>query len=243
MFAVLFAVLFARLGCGDSSVMGRTIVALVFQIVTLLAFTAHAQSAPENTPGQTAGPPAAPAPVAAAVPAAQPPQPQPSLPFRLGLFFAKAFGQSGDLAQGPTPAAVGLDIALGLGHSVRYHLGIANEWESRGSYSAKGFRLDLVSLGFPIQVMSDRVVVHIEPIARIIRGEILFPAGMESGALFRVESGFAVAITAAMAHWFVAVEPLSIDFRTFTAFTAGPGGTQTGYSHLWWFQITAGREF
>ena len=179
----------------------------------------------------------------AAVSGAPAPQGERSLPFRLGLFFSKAFGQSGSLAQTPPPAAVGLDIALGLGHSVRYHLGIANEWESRGTYSAKGFRLDLVSLGFPIQVVNDKVVVHIEPIARIIRGEILFPAGPGAGAIFRVESGFALAITAAMAHWFVAVEPLSFDIRSFVAETAGPGRTRTGSSSLWWYQITAGREF
>jgi len=133
---------------------------------------------------------------------------------------------------------------MGIGRSVRYHLGIANEWESRGGYSAKGFRLDLVSLGFPIPVVnSEGLVVHIEPIARIIRGEILFPSGQGQGALFRIESGFAVAVTAAVAHWFVAVEPLSLDFRSFSAFTAFGGGTTTGSSHLWWYQITAGREF
>ncbi len=221
--------------------MKRTVVVLL--LGTLLSFTegtARAQSTPVAPTTPTA---ATTAPVPAAVPAALPPQAEPSLPFRLGLFFSKAFGQSGNLAQGPAPAAVGLDIAIGLGHNVRYHLGIANQWESRAGYSAKGFRLDLVSLGFPILIVNDRIVIHIEPIARIIRGEILFPAGTGSGALFRVESGFAVAITAAMAHWFVAIEPLSIDFRSFTADTRGDGRTETGYSSLWWYQITAGREF
>jgi hypothetical protein len=193
------------------------------------------------TPAQSAGDAPTPTPAA--------PEPKSSsLPFRLGLFFAKSFGQGGSLAPTPmvsaasnaAPAAVGLDVILGLGSSVRYHLGVAHEWESNGRYSAKGFRFDLISLGFPIQVYSDRVTVHIEPIARILRGEILFQSGVNDDAIFRAESGFGLAVTAAAAHWFVAVEPVSVDFRSFAATT---NWVRTGFSHLWWFQLTAGREF
>ena len=185
----------------------------------------------------------APAPAPGVPPIARPapPRESASLPFRLGLFYAKAFGQSGALAPEPSPAAAGIDLGFGAGSYVRYHLGVGVEWESRGPYAAKGFRFDLVTLGFPIELFADeRVHVHVEPLAHIVRGEILFPSGQDNGAIFRVESGFAVAVSAAMAHWFVSLEPLSLDFRSFGATTHV---AKTGFSHLWWFQLTAGREF
>ena len=181
------------------------------------------------------------------------------LPFRLGIFYAHAFGQSGNLThfiEGngssggslPSPAAVGLDLGIGLGKHVRYHFGVGLEWESgrdgagplRADYAAKGFRFDLVTLGFPIPVWANEsVAIHVEPLLHLIRGEILFQS-QPSSSLFRIESGFAAAVTAVTHHWFFGIEPFSLDFRVFEA---NSQWVHTGFSHLFWFQLTAGREF
>jgi hypothetical protein len=177
-----------------------------------------------------------------------------SLPFRLGVFYAHAFGQSGDLthfigfnggvgAQLPSPAAVGLDLGIGLGSHVRYHFGVGLEWEGQTGYASKGFRFDLTTLGFPIPVWSnDTVTIHVEPLVHLIRGEILFQSQPKTtqDSLFRIESGFAAAITLVTRHWFVGLEPFSLDFRVFEA---NNEWVHTGFSHLFWFQLTAGREF
>jgi len=178
-----------------------------------------------------------------------------SLPFRLGLFYAHAFGQSGDLTRMitprggngpklPSPAVLGLDIGIGLGSHVRYHFAAGVEWEGQTGYAARGFRFDPITLGFPILVWENQdVAIHVEPLVHLVRGEILFqsqPANTEDSSLFRIESGFAGAISVVGHHWFVAVEPISLDFRVFEA---NNQWVHTGFSHLWWFQITAGHEF
>ena len=177
-----------------------------------------------------------------------------SLPFRLGVFYAHGFGQSGDLThfilfnggvgpQLPSPAAVGVDLGIGLGSHVRYHFGVGLEWEGQNGYGAKGFRFDLTTLGFPIPVWSnDTVAIHVEPLVHLIRGEILFQSQPKSSqdSLFRIESGFAAAVTLVTRHWFVGLEPFSLDFRVFEA---NNEWVHTGFSHLFWFQLTAGREF
>jgi hypothetical protein len=199
---------------------------------------ASGESAPAGAPSGGAEAPAAAAPVAAA---------SGSLPFRLGIAYAHAFSGSGTLANGPSPAAIGVDLGFGIGQIARYHLGIFHEWESERGGSAKGFRIDLGTLGFPIPVLRAPVVIHVEPQVRIVRGEILFPSfannGGGNGAWFRIESGVAVAITASYQRWFLAVEPVSVDFRYFFGFTEPNGDTRTGFSRIWWFQVTAGREF
>jgi len=176
------------------------------------------------------------------------------LPFRLGIFYGHAFGQSGDLTRFilpnggnggtlPSPAVVGLDLGIGLGSYVRYHFGVGLEWESQGPYAAKGFRFDLITLGFPILVWANSdVAIHVEPLVHLVRGEILFqsqPKASDS-SLFRIESGIAGAVSLVTHHWFVSLEPLSVDFRVFEA---NSQWVHTGFSHLWWAQLTAGREF
>jgi len=176
------------------------------------------------------------------------------LPFRLGIFYAHAFGQSGDLtrfilANGgngpalPSPAALGIDLGIGLGAHVRYHFGVGTEWESEGNYAAKGFRFDLITLGFPILVWANSdVAIHVEPLLHVARGEILFQSQphTDDSSLFRIESGIAGAVSLVTHHWFVSLEPLSADFRVFEA---NSQWVHIGFSHLWWVQVTAGHEF
>ena len=59
-------------------------------------------------------------------------------------------------------------------------------------------------------------------------------------SLFRIESGIAAAVTLVTRHWFVGLEPFSLDFRVFEA---NNEWVHTGFSQLFWFQLTAGREF
>lgn len=176
------------------------------------------------------------------------------LPFRLGIFYTHAFGQSGDLTRfilpndgnGPTlpsPAALGIDLGIGLGSYVRYHFGVGTEWESQANYAAKGFRFDPITLGFPILVWANSdVAIHVEPLVHLVRGEILFQSQPKTGSssLFRIESGIAGAVSLVTHHWFVSLEPLSVDFRVFEA---NSQWVHTGFSYLWWAQLTAGREF
>jgi hypothetical protein len=159
-----------------------------------------------------------------------------SLPFRLGLLYAHAFG-----AKLPSPAVLGLDIGIGLGSHVRYHFAAGVEWEGQTGYAARGFRFDPITLGFPILIWENQdVAIHVEPLVHLVRGEILFQSQPANTSLFRIESGFAGAISLVGHHWFVAVEPISLDFRVFEA---NNQWVHTGFSQLWWFQITAGHEF
>jgi len=177
-----------------------------------------------------------------------------SLPFRLGIFYTHAFGQSGNLTKFilpnggngaglPSPAAAGIDLGIGLGSYVRYHFGVGTEWESEGNYAAKGFRFDLITLGFPILVWANSdVAIHVEPLVHLARGEILFQSKpmASNTSLFRIESGIAGAVSLVAHHWFVSLEPLSLDFRVFEA---NSQWVHTGFSQLWWAQLTAGHEF
>jgi|GEM_PF-2651084 hypothetical protein len=222
------------------------------------------EAAPERAaPTDPAAAPAAKAtkPVAAKPTPAEATEPPPAavpgapLPFRLGIFYAHAFGQSGDLTRFilpnggnggalPSPAALGVDLGIGLGSYVRYHFGVGTEWESQNGYAAKGFRFDLITLGFPILVWANSdVAIHVEPLVHVARGEILFqssPPNTDNSSLFRIESGIAGAVSLVAHHWFVSLEPLSADFRVFEA---NNQWVHTGFSHLWWAQLTAGREF
>lgn len=167
----------------------------------------------------------------------------PTPPFRLGLQYGFSHSVDGKLAaEGAKPAAVALDFSWGGGEIVRMHLGVGHEWESKGAYAAKGFRIDLISLGFPMAVIKDKIALHIEPILRIVRGDILFPKGSEDRAIFRLQSGFGLMATVAYQRWFFGFEPLGIDFRFFRADTANED-PDTGFSTLWWMQFVLGREF
>ncbi|HEY4185161.1 MAG TPA: hypothetical protein VGP07_08840 [Polyangia bacterium] len=233
-------------------------------LLLVLVFTAlpgfvHAEGVPDGKTAEAASAPAATTPEGTPVPVVKRSTPVPSsaappLPFRLGLFYAHAFGQSGNLtrfitpndgngAALPSPAALGIDLGIGLGSYVRYHFGVGTEWEGETGYAARGFRFDPVTLGFPILVWSNSdVAIHVEPLLHLVRGEILFQSKpmVSDSSLFRIESGIAGAVTVVTHHWFVSVEPLSVDFRVFEA---NNKWVHTGFSHLWWFQLTAGHEF
>jgi hypothetical protein len=224
---------------------------VVLLLLTCLLAPSIARAA-ETAEASEEAPPAVPAKLAKA-PAPQPAA-APSLPFRLGLYYAHAFGQSGDLTRAiigpgnngpklPSPAVFGLDLGIGLGSHVRYHFAVGVEWEGQTGYAAKGFRFDPIALGFPILVWENQdVTIHVEPLVHLVRGEIIFQSQPKTtnSSLFRIESGFAAAITAVTHHWFVSLEPLSLDFRVFEA---NNQWVHTGFSQLWWFQLTAGREF
>jgi len=228
---------------------------------------ASAAQAAETTPapGPSAEASAAPPPApdgATPAPSAAQPAPRPRrdpdapLPLRLGVFYGHAFGQSGDLTRNitfnggtsfqlPSPSVVGVDVGTGLGSHVRYHFGVGLEWEgqSQPNYAAKGFRIDLAGLGFPILLWSnEQVAIHVEPLLHLIRGEILFQSAPASAdtSLFRIESGLAAAVTVVTHNWYFGLEPFAIDFRVFEA---NNKWVHTGFSHLFWFQLAAGYEF
>lgn len=234
----------------------KLVVWLPLALATIFGPARPADAAPATSapaPGVETGDPAPS--TQASIPRARPVAPDNALPFRLGVFYAHGFGQSGDLThfillngrvgpQLPSAAAVGVDLGIGLGSHVRYHFGVGLEWEGQNGYAAKGFRIDLTTLGFPIPVWANETVaIHVEPLVHLIRGEILFqsqPPNSPQDSLFRIESGFAAAVTLVTRHWFVGLEPFSLDFRVFEA---NNEWVHTGFSHLFWFQLTAGREF
>src|SRR5262249_1195694 len=146
------------------------------------------------------------------------------------------FGENGNLARpGPAADAIGVDLGFGLSPNIRYHLGIAHQWEGEGAYSARGFLLDLIALGFPIALLEGEVQLHLEPMLPIVRCEILFPGdGSDHQTIFRIESGIAAQLTVAYRRWFLAFQPLSLDFRYFAATTAI---VRTGFATLFSLQI------
>jgi len=235
------------------------LVVLSASLMTVPAATAApATAAPESGAGAepAVAPPATPP--AATEKAAPRPRRDPSatLPLRLGVFYGHAFGQSGDLTRNitgnggmsfqlPSPSVIGIDVGTGLGSHVRYHFAVGLEWEgqSQPNYAAKGFRIDLAGLGFPISVWSnEQVTIHVEPLLHLIRGEILFqsaPAQADT-SLFRIESGLGAAVTVVTRGWYFGLEPFAIDFRVFEA---NNKWVHTGFSRLFWLQLSAGYEF
>lgn len=231
--------------------------------VAVLRTAAAAEAAPA-APGEaaptTTETPAQPPAAAQKTAAPRRKDPDATLPLRLGVFFGHAFGQSGDLTryitgtggvsfQLPSPAAVGVDIGTGLGSHVRYHFAVALEWEGQSQapgqpeYAAKGFRFDLVGLGFPIKVWSnEELTIHAEPLLHLIRGEILFQStpSTPNSSLFRIESGLGAAVTVVTHHWYFGLEPFALDFRVFEA---NNKWVHTGFAHMFWFHLSAGYEF
>jgi len=168
-------------------------------------------------------------------------RPEKLSPFRLGLGIAPVVSQSGDLASGSrTTGAFGFDFGFSASEYVRHHLGIAHEWETHDGRGRKGFRIDLIALGFPIVVLARQVQIHVEPKLRVARGEILFSTEGDGQTDFRIASGFGLALTLAVRGWFLSFEPLSADFRYFSA---TKDASRTGFATLWWLETVLGREF
>src|SRR5215213_5168920 len=82
-----------------------------------------------------------------------PPPQSASPPFLMGFEFERTLKEDGDLAHpGQSGQAVGLRFVFREGRALRQHLAFAHHWEQEGNVSRRGFRLDLISIGFPIQV-------------------------------------------------------------------------------------------
>src|SRR5687768_3506297 len=127
------------------------------------------------------------------------PPPQPK-PFLMGFEFTRVLDEDGDLAHpSQTANAVGLRFVFSEGRAIRQHLAVVHHWEQQGSTSRRGFRLDLLALGFPIPLASGPVRVAVEPVIRALRGQVLFVSENDgpSRSNLRVESGFALGLTTA----------------------------------------------
>jgi hypothetical protein len=212
---------------------------------------------PEKTaPGTAppAGPTAPPRPAGraadqASAPPPLPPPPPPiraGTPFRLGLTYTHVLGESGDLANnGRSTNAVGLLFVSPSTSYVRDHFAIAHQWESAGSYSARGFRIDLISFGYPIRAVDTADVSFvIEPVVTALRGEIMFVSGSGSGRFLRLESGIGLDLSVAYRHWFFSAQPLAIDFRYwFYGSAAFHPQSQAGLGHIFPLRLAIGHEF
>jgi hypothetical protein len=217
----------------------------------LLAQAAPATTAPAATapPGPTQAPatgqqPVTPLPAAAPTPPPPHPAPHPPpvllSPFRLSLTYVHVLHEDGQLADNNLSTnAVGIDMAFPSNSYVRNHLGLAHQWESAGGATARGFRIDLVSLGYPITLLANPSIrLDLEPILTVVRGELMFVSG--GGRFLRVESGFSLELSATVRQWFVVLQAFGIDFRYWVYSSAA---SVTGFSRVFPFKIAIGHEF
>jgi hypothetical protein len=162
-------------------------------------------------------------------------------PFRLSLTYVHVLHADGDrgLADPNTETnAVGIDLAFPSNTYVRNHLGLANQWESLNGVTARGFRIDLVSLGYPIPLVTSTVRLDLEPILTVVRGELMFVTN--GPRIFRMESGFSLDLSLTVRHWFVTVQAFGIDFR-YWVYTSG--SSLTGFAQLFPLRFAIGHEF
>jgi hypothetical protein len=204
-----------------------------------------AATAAPPPPATPPGPPPAPAPVRATAPSPAPPPAQ-HLPttgnrFRLALTYVRVLREDGALANGNLETqAVGLNWTFPSSTYARTHLGLAEQWESSGPYSARGFRIDLISFGYPIRVVDAEVRLDIEPIVTPVRGEIMFVNGSGGGKFLRMEGGVGLELSATFRQWFLALQPLAIDFRYWVYSSAR---SQTGFSRVFPLRVAIGHEW
>ena len=160
-------------------------------------------------------------------------------PFRLSLTFIHVLREDGDLADPNTSTnAVGIDLAFPSNTYVRNHLGLAHQWESIDGVTARGFRIDLVSLGYPIPLVTSTVRLDLEPILTVVRGELMFVTN--GPRIFRMESGFSLDLSLTVRRWFVTVQAFGIDFR-YWVYTSD--GSFTGFSRIFPLKFALGHEF
>jgi len=222
------------------------------------AETATGVSDPGAPPPQTA-PAAAPVakgaspagrPVTTAPGAVVPPPPPPArigTPFRLALTYTHILSESGDrdlVNDQLGTNALGLVFVSPTTTYVRDHFAIAHQWESAGPYSARGFRIDLVSFGYPIRIVERADWrIDIEPIVTAIRGEVMF-VNNGGGRFLRLESGIGLELSATFRHWFLAVQPLAVDFRYwFYGSHELPPQSRTGLGRIFPLRLAIGHEF
>jgi hypothetical protein len=184
------------------------------------------------------GPPPGPAAPARPQPPPAPPQPPVQTPFRLSLTFTHVLAEDGPLTNSQLSTnAIGIDMAFPSGSYVRNHLGLANQWERGPGSSARGLRIDLVSLGYPIELVRAAVRLDLEPILTVVRGEIMFPDG--GPTQLRLEGGFGLELSMTYKRWFLNVEP-AVDFRVLVYSKAG---TETGFGRVFPLRASLGHEF
>jgi hypothetical protein len=163
-------------------------------------------------------------------------------PFRLSLTYLHVLREDGDLRTVATSTnAVGFDMAFPSNNYVRNHLGVAHQWESAGPYSARGFRIDLISLGYPINLYTSPTSnfrLDLEPVITVLRGELMFVSG--GGRLLRVQSGVSLEVSATLNHWFLTLQAFGIDFRYWVYTTEG---TLTGLTRVIPLRVAIGHEF
>lgn len=184
--------------------------------------------------------------VTAAPPAAAPPParvlaplPGPSHPFRLGLAYTRVLGETGDLAHDDYKTqALALHWTFASSTYVRNHLELGQQWESAGPYSARGFRIDLISFGYPIRIVDRAVRFEIEPIVTPVRGEIMFVSG--GGKILRMEGGVGLDFLVTTHGWYVGLQPFAIDFRYWERTSTL---SRTGFTQLFPLRISVGHEF
>ena len=82
------------------------------------------------------------------------------------------------------------------GRALRQHLAFTHHWEDQGSVSRRGFRLDLVAIGFSIPVVSEPARFAVELIrASSGRRRCSRPRTAGERSLLRIESGFALGLS------------------------------------------------
>lgn len=167
---------------------------------------------------------------------------RPISPFRLALTYTHIFRQDGDLVDGsPATNALGIDMVFPSASYGRSRLGISHQWEKSGAYSARGFRIDLISVGYPIVLVGGRDRLILEPVLTVLRGELMFQDG-SSNKLLRLESGFGIELSATIRRWLIAIQPLSVDFRYWVYGSVEPK-SRTGLGRILPFKIAVGYEF
>jgi hypothetical protein len=191
-------------------------------------------------------PPPAPPPVAQAAPPGVPPPPRAGTAFRLALTYTRVLTEDGDLTSNALSTnALGLQFVSPSSTYVRNHFAIGHQWESVGTYRARGFRIDLVSFGYPIRLVDGPDVrLEIEPIVTPLRGEIMFVNSDGGGRFLRLESGIGVELAITYRRWFFAAQPLAIDFRYwFYGSQQFQPQSQTGLGRIFPLRLAVGHEF
>jgi hypothetical protein len=193
-----------------------------------------------NTPETPVVETAAPAAVSRPAPPPGPPPPPPVItPFRLGLTYTNVVAEDGELSNPDISTnAMAIDLGFASHNYIRNHLSLGHQWESAPNYSAKGFRIDLISVGFPIPIDAGPVRFVVEPVLTVLRGEIMFISG--GGRFARIESGVGVQLSVMYQRWFAGVEPLAVDFR-YGVLTQEE--SRSGFGRLFPLRIMVGHEF
>ena len=125
---------------------------------------------------------------------------------------------------------------------MRSHLAIANQWESLGAYSARGFRIDLISVGYPILLVAGQVKFELEPILTFLRGEIMFVNG-SSEKIYRIESGVGLELSVAFKQLVPRRAAAGDRLPLLRLLLGAAPESHTGFSRIVPFRVGIGHEF